>query len=118
MLLFELGIESDSHSNQYTVDTYRKHFFQLQLLITLSFVFLIVYENNTRLFVQRSPVLLFVALFVVFASVIAMICCENVRRTAPTNFIMLTIFTVAETYLVGASTMRFQPDDVRLTFIK
>lgn len=62
--------------------------------------------------VQSNPVLLIVALIVVFASLIAMICCENVRRTFPTNFIMLTLFTLAETYLVGASTMRFEPEDV------
>jgi len=86
----------------------------IQLMVTLAFIFLIAYEHNTRLFVRNSPVLLIVALVVVFAALISMICCENVRRTAPTNFIMLTIFTLAETYLVGASTMRFAPEDVLL----
>jgi len=86
----------------------------IQLMVTLAFIFLIAYEDNTRLFVKSTPVLLIVALVVVFAALIAMICCENVRRTAPTNFIMLTIFTLAETYLVGASTMRFAPQDVLL----
>lgn len=86
-------------------------------MITLAFIFLVKYEANTSLMVQSNPVLLIVALVVVFGALIAMICCENVRRTFPTNFIMLAIFTLAETYLVGASTIRFAPDDVSLALI-
>lgn len=59
--------------------------------------------------------LLIVAVIVVFAALIAMICVESVRRTSPTNLIVLSIFTLGETYLVGASTMRFDSEDVSAT---
>jgi protein lifeguard len=105
----------------FTEESIRKGFIRkvysilsIQLLVTLAFVFLIAYEDSTRLFVRNNVVLLIVALIVVFGSLIAMVCCENVRRTSPTNFIMLTIFTVGETYLIGASTMKFAPGDVLL----
>jgi len=86
----------------------------IQLLVTLAFIFLVKYEKNTEALVQGNMFLLIVALVVVFGALIAMICVESVRRTSPTNIIVLSIFTLAETYLVGASTMRFDPEDVLL----
>lgn len=83
-------------------------------MVTLAFVFLVKYEKNTELLVRNNSFLLIVAVIVVFAALIAMICVESVRRTSPTNLIVLSIFTLGETYLVGASTMRFDPDDVSL----
>lgn len=76
------------------------------------FILLVKYEKNTLAVVQNNLVLLIVALVVSFGAIIAMACVESVRRTSPTNMIVLGIFTLAETYLVGASTMRFDPEDV------
>ncbi|XP_037043404.1 protein lifeguard 1-like [Bradysia coprophila] len=86
----------------------------IQLLVTLVFILLVKYEKNTLSMVQNNLFLLFVAIIVTFAALIAMACVESVRRTAPTNMIVLGIFTLAETYLVGASTIRFDPEDVLL----
>jgi protein lifeguard len=44
-----------------------------------------------------------VALVLVFVCLIAMACCESVRRTSPMNFIFLGIFTVAQSFLLGVS---------------
>lgn len=54
----------------------------------------------------------FVAIAVMFISLLVMACCENVRRKAPLNFIVLGIFTLAESYIVAMVTIRYQPDDV------
>ncbi|KAJ6641200.1 Protein lifeguard 1 [Pseudolycoriella hygida] len=86
----------------------------LQLLVTLAFIFLVTYEHNTRLLVSRNMFLLIVALIVVFGALIAMVCVESVRRKSPHNMIALTIFTLGESYLVGASTMKFAPEDILL----
>lgn len=86
----------------------------IQLLVTLVFILLVKYEKNTLEVVQNNIVLLLIALIVSFAALIAMACVESVRRTSPTNIIVLGIFTLAETYLVGASTIRFDPEDVLL----
>lgn len=50
------------------------------------------------------------------ASLLVMACCENVRRKSPINFIVLSIFTVAESYMIAVATFRFQPDDVVMAF--
>ncbi len=86
--------------------------FQIQLLVTLAFILLVKYEKNTLALVQNNMALLLIAIIVSFVAIILMACVESVRRTSPTNMIVLTIFTLAETYVVGAATMRFDPSDV------
>lgn len=55
-----------------------------------------------------------VSLIVMFASLLVLACCENVRRKAPMNFIFLGVFTLAESYMVAVGTFRFRADDVVL----
>lgn len=43
-----------------------------------------------------------------------MACCETVRRTSPMNFIFLGIFTVAQSFMLGAMTSRVPADTVML----
>lgn len=43
-----------------------------------------------------------------------MVCCEHVRRQSPTNYIVLGLFTMAESYLVADGTINYQADDVLL----
>ena len=44
--------------------------------------------------------------------IIAMACCEGVRRKFPTNIIFLGIFTAAEGFMLGSLAARFQADAV------
>lgn len=85
---------------------------QVQLLATFGAVTLFTYHQGTRKFATNPDNIwvLIVAIVVMLAGVIAISCCEGVRRTSPHNFIILSLFTLAECYLVGASTIRF--DDV------
>lgn len=59
----------------------------------------------------------------IFCSVVALItaiaiaCYRSVARRVPTNYILLTVFTVAETYIVGYFTVFFEPDDVLLAAV-
>lgn len=53
-----------------------------------------------------------VAFIVMLVTMISMACCEGVRRTAPTNFIFLGLFTLAETFLLGMMTSKVPKDTV------
>lgn len=82
----------------------------MQLLVTLGVVFLFTYHSPTREFAVRHLELFWVALILIIVTIITLTCCEGVRRTAPHNFIALSLFTIAESYLVGMSTLRFEAD--------
>lgn len=43
---------------------------------------------------------------------IALLCCRSVSRHVPTNYILLTIFTVCEAYIVSFIAARFDPQIV------
>ncbi len=43
---------------------------------------------------------------------IAMACCEGVRRKAPTNYIFLGVFTLAEGFMLGTVSAFFDVDAV------
>lgn len=85
---------------------------QCQLLVTLVFVAALNLNEDIRHWMMHNPALLIVALIVSFATLIALMCVESLRRKTPLNFIMLGLFTVGESYLVAASTARFDPKDV------
>lgn len=84
----------------------------LQLSVTVGFIFLFGYHEPTRQFVSHHFEVAIIALVLMLVTVITLSCCEGVRRQAPTNFIVLGLFTLAESYLVGMSTLRFAREDV------
>ncbi|XP_028169421.1 protein lifeguard 1 [Ostrinia furnacalis] len=85
-----------------------------QLLVTMGFIALFLFEKRTQLWVARNTWLFWVALVTVFVCLIAMACCETVRRTAPTNFIFLAIFTAAQSFLLGVSSSMYQTSSVMI----
>lgn len=50
---------------------------------------------------QQNWGILIGAMFVMIFTEIALICCRKMSRKVPTNYILLLIFTLCETYLVG-----------------
>lgn len=83
-------------------------------MFTLGFVFLFTYHDGAREFAVQNIWLLLTAVIVGCATILAISCCESVRHTSPHNFIVLAIFTVAEGYVVGMSTLHAQPEVVNL----
>lgn len=81
-------------------------------MFTLGFVFLFTYHDGAREFAMRNVWIAITAIIVGLATIIAISCCESVRHTSPHNFIVLAIFTIAEGYVVGMSTMHAQPEVV------
>lgn len=85
-----------------------------QLIITFGAVALIAFNDDAKMFTLQNPWLFWVAMCVMLVTMFSMICCENVRRQTPTNFIFLGIFTVAESFMLAVSASCFAPIDVML----
>lgn len=73
----------------------------LQLLFSLAVVALFVFEENTKMFVKRHTYLYYVSYFIFLGVYIALACCGNLRRQYPTNMILLSIFTISMSYMLG-----------------
>lgn len=85
-----------------------------QLLFTFGVVALFVFHKPTSEFANKNSGLVLAACLITLVVVIAMACCESARRSFPTNFICLSIFTAAESFLVGAIAGRYQAESVFL----
>lgn len=67
---------------------------------------------------RRTPALMIVAFIVSFAIIIALACVESLRRKTPINFIMLSLFTIAESYMIASFCARFDPETVSFLYNK
>lgn len=85
-----------------------------QLSITLGVICLFLFHQPTKTYVSERPGLFWVAFVVTLVTIIAMVCCGDLRRKAPANFIFLTIFTLAEAFLLGVVTANYSSEEVLL----
>lgn len=74
-----------------------------QLLITLVFVAMATLHQPTRLYIKQHSGLSIIAIIVTFGTLIALACCEDLRRKSPTNYILLFVFTVAESFMLSVT---------------
>lgn len=72
-----------------------------QLLVTLGIGTLFVAHEGTKNYVRAHPSLWWIAIITVFVTLIILSCVGETRRKAPLNFILLFIFTLAQSFLVG-----------------
>ncbi|ETN66287.1 nmda receptor glutamate-binding chain [Anopheles darlingi] len=86
----------------------------VQLLITLGFISLFLYHRPTQLWVKNHPEMFWIALGVMIVTLISMACCGDVRRKAPMNFIFLTLFTLAQAFLLAVTSANFNSQEVML----
>ena len=73
---------------------------------------LFTFSAPVKTAVQTHPAILWAAIGVSFASLIALSCCPGVAQKSPGNYIALSIFTLAEGYLVGAVASTYNTDAV------
>lgn len=59
---------------------------------------------------------MWIALIVVVVTMLAMACCESVRRSYPTNFIFLGIFTLAESFMLATMTSMIPGETVNYLY--
>jgi len=83
-----------------------------QLLLTGAIISLIFFHEPLKSYVKRSRTIYWVAFAVMIVCLIAMACCEGVRRKSPTNLIFLGVFTGAEGFMLGTFCAHFEADAI------
>ncbi|CAH2237557.1 jg9810 [Pararge aegeria aegeria] len=116
-----LGEDGDVKGFDFNEQSIRKSFIRkvysilmCQLLVTLAFITLFVYHEPTKLWVRTHTFMFWIAFAIMLVCLIAMACCDGVRRQAPMNFIFLAIFTVAESFMLGVTSSMYQSDAVMM----
>lgn len=84
----------------------------VQLLVTLAFITLIFYHKPTQVYIAAHPFLFILAIIAFLISMITLACCGEVRRKAPMNYVLLGVFTVAESFLLSMTACRYNSEEV------
>lgn len=82
---------------------------QIQLLVTLGFVCLLSLHGPSKRFAHENPQLMIIPMIGTIVLICVIACCENARRSSPTNIILLGAFTLCESVLVGFISSTYQP---------
>ena len=86
----------------------------LQLFVTAVYVSAFVYTPNVLRFVQSHPSLLWIAMVVSIATILPLTCCTSFARTFPNDVILLSLFTLAEGFLIGVISATYSTDTVMI----
>lgn len=81
-----------------------------QLLITFVFALLGTMHEPTQQFIEENPALKWIAIIIIFSTIISLMCCQSLSRQIPINYILLIIFTLAESYMIAVYTSFFYPE--------
>ncbi|KAL3274592.1 hypothetical protein HHI36_015973 [Cryptolaemus montrouzieri] len=86
----------------------------VQMLVSLGVIVWFLYDVRVRFYVETNMWPFLVAFGVTFVVLIALMCCGDVRKKAPMNFILLGIFTVAESFILATISAMFNSKTVML----
>ena len=87
----------------------------VMLTVTFSTVALFSLSPAVQRAIQATPAILGLALAAYLGTAIALTCCgEGPRRRYPTNYILLAVFTVATSVMVGVVSATYAPESVAL----
>ncbi len=67
-------------------------------------------DNAYGNFVRDYPLMIWMAFAVSICTMCAVLCSKTVARRVPLNYIILFIFTLAESYMVGFITTLYDPE--------
>ena len=73
----------------------------VQLAITTALIAFFVYVENVKLYTQQYPEMMWIAFSLCIAVLIALACYGDIRRRWPLNFILLALFTLCESFMLG-----------------
>lgn len=84
----------------------------IQLGVTFGWCLLCAYNTSTKLYMQENmwPLALGTTLSIV--SMIGLLCCGNAARSYPTNYALLSVFTFAESLLLGGVCAQYDADAI------
>lgn len=83
-----------------------------QLVLTGAVIATFMFVENVKTYVQRNMWVYYTSMGVMLVCLIAMACCDSVRRKFPTNFIFLGIFTFCEGVMLGTVSTFYDVDAV------
>ena len=81
----------------------------LQLSFTLFFCILAMSSTAIAEFLQQSMGLLIFASVLSIVILIALLCCKDFARQVPANYILLSLFTISEAYMVATTCSLYDP---------
>lgn len=73
----------------------------LQLLLTTGVTVAIMFIEDVKVWFHTNVWFLYVCMACTFVIMLVLACCESVARSYPVNLILLMLFTVFESFLVG-----------------
>jgi FtsH-binding integral membrane protein len=83
-----------------------------QLTVTMSFIALFTFEHNTKSFVLANwPILYGVTAVFAFIFLLVLVC-TNLRRKYPANIILLSVFTLLESVVLGSVASLYEAQEV------
>lgn len=74
----------------------------LQMLITTAITATVIFVDDVKHFFYANVWVLYVLMAATFVIMLVLACCESVARSYPINMILLAVFTVCESFIVGA----------------
>lgn len=83
-----------------------------QLLVTFGISALFVLDKNVGDYVRQNRGMLYSAYIITIVTILVLACAKDARRRFPTNMILLSVFTLAESYLVGTICAFYDTDVV------
>ncbi|KAF5294603.1 hypothetical protein FQA39_LY13362 [Lamprigera yunnana] len=83
-----------------------------QLLITAAIISYFLFDRGAQTFVKDNSWVIFVAFGILFVSMIALACCGEVRRKSPANYILLGLFTLAESFMLAVVASQYKAAEV------
>jgi len=83
-----------------------------QLVLTGAVIATFMFVENVKMYVQRNMWVYYTSMGVMLVCLIAMACCDSVRRKFPTNFIFLGVFTLCEGVMLGTVSTFYDVDAV------
>ncbi|XP_045209479.2 protein lifeguard 1-like isoform X1 [Mercenaria mercenaria] len=84
----------------------------MQIVVTIAIMSIFMYVPAAKEYSYANPWLMIVAMVLTFVLLIALACCPNVRRSFPTNFILLGLFTGLEAFMLGVVSSHYDTEAV------
>uniref|UniRef100_A0A1A9WXY7 Uncharacterized protein n=1 Tax=Glossina brevipalpis TaxID=37001 RepID=A0A1A9WXY7_9MUSC len=113
------GMDDDDVENPFKDQLTRKQFIRkvyltlfMQLLLTSGIVAIFVCIDAVAFYVHENYYLKWIALGLEIVLILVLICCESIRRSTPTNYICLLLFTFCNGFLMGVMASLYAPDEV------
>ena len=91
--------------------------FLTQVLATTVFVTFTVFEPSFGAYQQRDYLLEFICAFVYFTTSVTIFICRDLARQVPLNYMLLSICTVTQAYMLSSICSSYTPSSVLTVFV-